>query len=404
MIKHLPSAILEFEKLKEKYGFPLYAYDEQHIKHQYKTIKDAFNDANLSIHFACKANSNIQILRLLLDMGSEVDVVSLNEGKVAELAGFKNEQIHFTPNGVLIGEYLEAIERGYQISVDNLDIIQTLAARHTGIGLCVRINPSVMAGGHSKISVGHSKSKFGLPLNQLDSVVKLNKEGKIKVHGLHIHTGSDIKDVEAMKKASSVLIQNAQGFLTHLKFLDFGGGFKVPYRKNESAADISEIGLWIQNEIKKFHALHGTQLSIVLEPGKFIVSEAGYFLAEVSQVKNVYGKKFIYVNAGFNHFMRPMYYDAYHYISNLSKPDEPLEEVDVVGYLCENDHFAKERKLPQTEVGDVLCFHNAGAYSYTMSSSYNMRERPAEVLFNGENVKIIQKRQVFEDLIRGQIY
>jgi diaminopimelate decarboxylase len=238
----------------------------------------------------------------------------------------------------------------------------------------------------------------------LEEVLRLHQSGAIQVKGLHIHTGSDIKNVEAIKKAAKVLLEKAASFSAQLEFLDFGGGFKVAYQESEKDAEIGEIAQWLKQEIDIFDRTHQTKLKMVIEPGKFLVSEAGYFLTEVTQIKNVYGTRFVYLNAGFNHFIRPMYYDAYHHISNLSNPQGPTEKVDVVGFLCENDTFAKDRFIPEVHVGDILCFHNAGAYSYTMSSGYNLRERPAEVLIEGKNVKIIQKRQVFEDLINGQVF
>ena len=404
MLKHPPSFLANYKALQKEFGFPLYVYDAEKIKEQFHKIRAAFQTANLSVHYACKANSNIQILKILKEQGAEVDIVSTNEGKLAQLAGFSPQEIHYTPNGVAITEYYEAISRGYNISVDNLDIMKQIAKYQPGYALCVRINPSVKAGGHDKISVGHKRSKFGLPVSQLEEVLPLHQSGAIQVKGLHIHTGSDIKNVEAIKKAAKVLLEKAAPFSAQLEFLDFGGGFKVAYQESEKDAEIGEIAQWLQKEIDIFDRTHQTKLKMVIEPGKFLVSEAGYFLTEVTQIKNVYGTRFVYLNAGFNHFIRPMYYDAYHHISNLSNPQGPTEKVDVVGFLCENDTFAKDRFIPKVHVGDILCFHNAGAYSYTMSSGYNLRERPAEVLIEGKNVKIIQKRQVFEDLINGQVF
>lgn len=403
MLKHPPAFLADYKTLKKDFGFPLYVYDAHKIKEQFHNLTMAFQTADLSIHYACKANSNIQILKILKELGAEVDIVSTNEGKLAQLAGFSPQEIHYTPNGVAITEYYEAISQGYNISVDNIEIMKQIAEYRPGCALCVRINPSVKAGGHDKISVGHKRSKFGLPVTQLEEVLHLNQSGAIQVKGLHIHTGSDIKNVEAIKKAAKVLLEKAAPFSEKLEFLDFGGGFKVAYQETEKDAEIGEIAQWLQQEINIFNQTHKTKLKIVIEPGKYLVSEAGYFLAEVTQMKDVYGTRFVYLNAGFNHFIRPMYYDAYHHISNLSNPQGSPEKVDVVGFLCENDTFAKDRLIPKVQVGDILCFHNAGAYSYTMSSSYNLRERPAEVLIEGKNVKIIQKRQVFKDLINGQV-
>ena len=388
----------------ELFGYPLYIYDGNRILDQYEKLKAAFAGHPTKIHYACKANSNLHILKLLAEKGAHLDVVSVNEGRIGELAGFPSEKIHFTPNGVAIQECFDAIERGYSLSLDHIESIRELSKKIPGIQLCIRINPAVKAGGNEKISVGHDASKFGLSPDQLSEVMELQKINAIQVVGMHIHTGSDIGDVEAIKKGAQVLIREAKAFSETIEYLDFGGGFKIPYFDDDSKTDVDAIGAWLVNQMKSFENYCGHSVQLVLEPGKFLVSEAGYFLAEVSQIKTTYGTHFAHINAGFNHFIRPMYYEAEHNISVLgSKKGHSKKCYEVVGYLCETDTFARDRILPKLNEGDVLVFHNAGAYSFSMASQYNMRLRPAEVLMlNGESY-LIREREKFSDLLIRQV-
>ncbi|NBB88329.1 MAG: diaminopimelate decarboxylase [Bacteroidetes bacterium] len=386
------------------YGYPLYVYDGNLILNQYDKLKSAFAGHPNRIHYACKANSNLHILKLLAERGSHLDVVSVNEGRIGELAGFSPKKIHFTPNGVSIQECLDAIDRGYSLSLDHIESIKKLSKKIPGIQLCIRINPAVKAGGHEKISVGHDTSKFGLSLDQLPEVIELQKSEAIRVVGMHIHTGSDIGDVEAIKKGAQVLMREAKAFSKTIEYLDFGGGFKVSYFEDDSKTDVDAIGSWLSGQMKAFEKYCGHPIQLVLEPGKFLVSAAGYFLAEVSQIKINYGTHFAFVNAGFNHFMRPMYYEAQHRISVLnSKTRYEKKTYDVVGYLCETDTFARNRNLPRLREGDVLVFHNAGAYSFSMASQYNMRLRPAEVLMLDGASYLIRAREQFSDLLIRQV-
>jgi diaminopimelate decarboxylase len=346
----------------------------------------------------------LHILNLLAEKGAHLDVVSVNEGRIGELAGFPPEKIHFTPNGVAIQECFDAIERGYSLSLDHIESIREVSNMVPGIQLCIRINPAVKAGGHEKISVGHDASKFGLPPDQLSEVMELQKSKAIQVVGMHIHTGSDIGDVEAIKKGAQVLIREAKAFSETIEYLDFGGGFKAPYFEDDSRTDVDAIGVWLVNQMKSFEDYCGHSVQLVLEPGKFLVSEAGYFLAEVSQIKTNYGTHFAHINAGFNHFIRPMYYEAVHNISVLgSNNGQSQKSYEVVGYLCETDTFARGRTLPKLNEGDVLVFHNAGAYSFSMASQYNMRLRPAEVLMLDGESYLIRAREKFADLLIRQV-
>ncbi|NBC24274.1 MAG: diaminopimelate decarboxylase [Bacteroidetes bacterium] len=386
------------------YGYPLYIYDGNKMQTQYDRLSSAFGDHPHDIRYACKANSNLYVLKLLAEKGAHLDVVSVNEGRLGEMAGFSRDCIHFTPNGVSLDECREALDRGYSLSLDHVPSIQQLADERPGLPLCIRINPAVKAGGHEKISVGHRTSKFGLSIDQLNEVEKLHFQGAICVKGMHIHTGSDIGDVDAIKKGAQVLFEQAKAFKNSLEYLDFGGGFKVSYHDEDFAIDEKGIAEWLIRKIKDFEGYCGRPIRIVLEPGKFLVSEAGFFLAEVTQLKKTYNTTFAHLNSGFNHFIRPMYYEANHEITVLGKEGKSaFKKYSVVGYLCETDTFASDRSLPELAVGDVLVFHNAGAYAYSMASQYNQRPRPAEILmFNGA-AHLIRKREVFDDLLATQL-
>lgn len=386
------------------YGYPLFLYDGNKIQAQFDRLSGAFADHEHEIYYACKANSNLHILQLLAQKGCHLDVVSVNEGSLGEMAGFSPEHIHFTPNGVPIDECREALDRGYSISLDHIPTIRQLAKERPGLPLCVRINPAVQAGGHEKISVGHETSKFGLAIDQMKDIAKLQESEAIRVIGMHIHTGSDIGDVNAIKKGAQVLIDQAKPYSKTLEYLDFGGGFKVSYFENDPATDIEGIGSWLTHKMKSFEEYCGHPIRLVLEPGKFLVSESGYFLAEVAQIKQTYDTQFIHLNTGFNHFIRPMYYEANHKITVRGKENLKQEnKYNIVGYLCETDTFASDRYLPEVVTGDVLVLHNAGAYSYSMASQYNQRLRPAEVLMLNGEAHLIRKREVFEDLLHTQV-
>jgi len=386
------------------YGYPLYIYDGNRIQYQYDLLSKALSGHEHQIRYACKANSNLHVLQVLAKRGAHLDVVSINEGRIGELAGFSPGQIHFTPNGVPLAECREALDRGYSLSLDHLPSMRALAKERPGLPLCIRINPAVKAGGHEKISVGHKASKFGLALDQIEEVANLQASGALRVVGMHIHTGSDIGDVSAIKKAAQVLLDEALPFATTLEYLDFGGGFKVSYFDDDSATDIAGIGRWLTDSMKEFEQKCGRNILLVVEPGKFLVSEAGFFLAEVSQIKTTYGTCFAHVNSGFNHFIRPMYYEANHKISLLNEKKEAIKkDYHIVGYLCETDTFASDRNLPELKVGDILVFHNAGAYAYTMASQYNQRLRPAEVLLQDGQSHLIRMRETFDDLLTRQV-
>jgi len=389
--------------ITKEYGNPVYVYDAEKIKSQFNRLTNAFKTVKkLKLNYAAKALSNLTILRLMNDLGSGLDTVSIQEVKLGLLAGFKPEEIIYTPNGVSLEEIEEAATLGVRINIDNLSILEQFGSKHPDIPVCIRINPHVMAGGNSNISVGHIDSKFGISIHQIPHLLRIVELTKMTINGIHMHTGSDILDIGVFLYASEILFETAKNF-KELDFIDFGSGFKVPYKDGDIETNIEELGEKLSSRFNDFCKEYGKELTLAFEPGKFLVSEAGYFLAKVNVVKQTTSTVFASVDSGFNHLIRPMLYGANHEIINISNPEGKERYYSVVGYICETDTFANNRRINEIAEGDVLCFKNAGAYCFSMASNYNSRYRPAEVLwYQGKSV-LIRERESFDDLIRNQI-
>jgi len=388
--------------VSKKYGLPVYVYDKNKIISQYSKLRNAFiNIDNLHINYAAKALSNINILNIMKDVGCGIDAVSIQEVELALYVGFKTDQIFYTPSGVELSEIKKALKLGVQINIDNISALKKIAENLSSLKLGIRINPNVRAGGNSKISVGDSESKFGLNTSEIQEAKKIISENNISINGLHIHTGSDIEDINSFLKACDFVFEQAEGF-KELEFLDFGSGFKVKYFENDSETDVIELGKRLGDKFLKFNAKRKNKVRMHIEPGKFLVSECGYFLTKVNYVNNRTNKNFIHVNSGLNHFVRPMFYGSKHAIENISSNYEEIKNYSVVGYICETDTFSENVKLKKTQEGDILCFKNAGAYCFSMSSNYNSRFKPPEVLVSNNEIKLIRKRENFKDLIRNQ--
>lgn len=393
----------ELVELASKFGSPLFVYDAEKIHFQYKRLTNAFSKIErLRINYAVKALSNISILKLLKTFGSNLDTVSIQEVQLGIFAGFEPRQIIYTPNGVSFEEIEEVAKMGVQINIDNLSVLEHFGAKHPTIPVCIRINPHVMAGGNSNISVGHIDSKFGISIHQMPHILRIVDNTKMKINGIHMHTGSDILDIEVFLYAAEILFDAAKNFKT-LDFLDFGSGFKVPYHKNDIETNIEELGKKLSKRFLAFEKEYGRPLTLAFEPGKFLVSEAGFFLAKVNVVKQTTSTVFAGVDSGFNHLIRPMLYGSQHFIENISNPKGKERFYTVVGYICETDTFANNRRISEIKEGDILCFRNAGAYCFSMSSNYNSRYKPAEVLWKDGQGILIRKSETFEDLLKNQI-
>lgn len=387
----------------EAFGSPVYVYDAEKMQSQYQRLTNAFSKVEkLRINYAVKALSNLSVLKLLKKMGSGLDTVSIQEVQLGLLAGFTPERIIYTPNGVSMEEIEEVAQLGVQINIDNLSILEQFGAKHPTTPVCIRINPHVMAGGNSNISVGHIDSKFGISIHQVPHLLRIIENTQMHINGIHMHTGSDILDIEVFLYAAEILFETASHF-KELEFIDFGSGFKVPYKKGDIETNVEELGKKLSRRFNAFCKEYGRELTLAFEPGKFLVSEAGYFLAKVNVVKQTTSTVFAGIDSGFNHLIRPMFYGSQHHIENISNPKGKERFYTVVGYICETDTFGSNRRISEIKEGDILCFRNAGAYCFSMSSNYNSRVRPAEVLWYNGKAHLIRERETFEDIIRNQV-
>ena len=390
-------------KLTEEFKAPLYVYDAEKITGQLSALKNAFSGVNMKIKYAVKALSNISILKVIKKEGAGIDVVSIQEALLGIKAGFEPNEILFTPNGVSFDEIQEAVDLGLMINVDNISILEQFGSFYKGtVPVCIRINPHIMAGGNNKISTGHIDSKFGISILQKRHILRVVQTYGINVIGLHMHTGSDILDAEVFLKGADILFDVAREF-ENLKFLDMGSGFKVSYREGDVMIDIDSLGKKMGVAFNDFCKEYGRELELWFEPGKFIVSEAGVFLVKTNVVKTTPATVFAGVDTGMNHLVRPMMYDAYHDMVNLSNPNGTKRVYTVVGYICETDTLGWDRQLNEVREGDIIAIKNAGAYGFSMASNYNSRFRPAEVLIIKGEAKLIRKRETFDDLIRLQV-
>lgn len=390
-------------QIAKDFGSPVYVYDAEKIKIQYKRLTSAFSKVKqLKLNYAVKALSNISVLKLFNQLGSGLDTVSIQEVQLGLKAGFKPEQIIFTPNGVSLAEIVKAAKLGVQINIDNLSVLEQFGTKHPKVPVCIRINPHVMAGGNTNISVGHIDSKFGISIHQIPHLLRIVENTKMNINGIHMHTGSDILDIDVFLYASEILFDTAKNFKS-LEFIDFGSGFKVPYKEGDIETNIEELGEKLSKRFNEFCKTYGKPLTLAFEPGKFLVSEAGFFLTKVNVVKQTTSTVFAQVDSGFNHLIRPMLYGSQHEIINISNPTGRERFYSVVGYICETDTFANNRRISEITEDDVLAFKNAGAYCYSMASNYNSRYRPAEVLWLNKKAHLIRKRETFEDILNNQI-
>jgi diaminopimelate decarboxylase len=392
------------EELAERFGTPLYVYDAAKIVEQIHTLKQAFGSVRHKIKYAAKALTNIAILKLIRQAGAGVDVVSIYEAQLAKHAGFASSEIMYTPNGVAFEEIQKAVELGLTVNVDNLPTLEKFGKQFGANYPCgLRLNPHIMAGGNLKISTGHSHSKFGISIQQLPLILDIVKRYNIKIQSLHIHTGSEITGIDVYLKMAEVLFAASQNF-PDLKSIDFGGGFKVRYKEDDKVTDIAGLGSELTRVFNQYCQQSGRDLELWIEPGKFIVSEAGYLIARANVVKETPSVTFVAVDTGLNHLLRPMMYDAYHEIINGSNRSGEKKRYNIVGNICETDTLGADRELNEVKEGDLIVIKNAGAYGFSMSSNYNSRPRPAEVLIENGEPRLIRERETFDDLLKGQIF
>jgi diaminopimelate decarboxylase len=387
----------------KEHGSPVYVYDADQIVANYHTLKNAFKGVDVHLKYACKALTNISILKVLRKEGAGLDTVSIEEAKMGLHAGYEPKEILFTPNSVSFEEIKEAVELGLVINIDELSTLERFGNEYGNkVPCCIRLNPHIMAGGNSHISVGHIDSKFGISIYQVPHIKRIVDALKINVNGLHMHTGSDILDAEVFLRGAKLLYEAAKSF-DDLEFMDFGSGFKVKYKEGDITTDVNDIGAKIVESFKIFCKEYGRDLQLWFEPGKYLVSDAGQLLVDVNVVKQTTSTVFAGVNSGQNHLLRPMMYDAYHHITNISNPKGTGRIYSVVGYICESDTLGYDRRLNEVRVGDILAISNAGAYGFSMSSNYNSRLRPAEVMIYKGKAHLIRKRENLEYLLQNQV-
>ncbi|MCW5899494.1 MAG: diaminopimelate decarboxylase [Flavobacteriales bacterium] len=404
MEQHDPTRIggVPVEEIAHLVGTPVYVYDAAVIERQVKRMQAAFSGMPTRIMYACKALPNIHIMRLVRKLGTGLDTVSIQEVELGLHAGFRPEEILFTPNMVPYEEYRRAVELGVHVNIDSIPVLEHFGQEFGGsVPVFLRINPHIMAGGHERISVGHIDSKFGISIHQLRHVERIMATHGLHVHGLHMHTGSDILDTGVFLQAAELLLDRADLF-PELRHLDLGSGFKVAYQEGDVTSDIEELGQRLAERIGIFNKQRATPVEVWFEPGKFVVSEAGTLLVRTTLVKQTTATVFAGVDSGLNQLIRPMLYGAYHRIENASNPEGRTRIYTVVGNVCETDTFGQDRKITEVREGDLLAIRNAGAYGHAMASNYNGRFRPPEVLVRDGRATIIRRRETLEDLLATQ--
>ena len=389
--------------IADEFGTPVYIYHAERIAEKYKKLKKAFSNCNARFFYACKSLTNLNVLKYIQSIGASLDCVSINEVKLGLLAGFDKKDILYTPNCVDFEEVVEVKGLGVNINIDNISILEQFGHKFgNSYPVCIRLNPHIMAGGNYKISTGHIDSKFGISIHQMRHIERIVKSTNLNVTGIHMHTGSEIKDVRVFLEGLDVMFSIAAHF-PNLEFIDLGSGFKVPYQPGDAETDINDLGKKVTQAFIDFEKETGKKLQVWFEPGKYLVSQCGYFVVKTNVIKQTPAAVFAGVNSGFNHLIRPMMYDAYHHIENISNTTGPERIYNVVGNICETDTFAWDRKLTEVREGDYLVFYNAGAYGFEMASNFNSRLKPAEVMVVEGKAKLVRQRDVFEDLLRNQI-
>ncbi len=386
-----------------EFGTPVYVYHAEKIAEQYKKLQTAFSKCDAKFFYACKSLTNINILKWMREIGASLDCVSINEVKLGLKAGYDPHNILYTPNCVDLEEIEAAKDLGVNLNIDNISILEQFGNKYgSNYPVCIRLNPHIMAGGNYKISTGHVDSKFGISIHQLRHIERVVKTTKLHVSGLHMHTGSEIKDVNVFLQGLEVMFELATHF-NELEFIDLGSGFKVSYQAEDTETDVDQLGAKVAEAFAAFEKETGKKFQVWFEPGKYLVSEAGYFIVKANVIKQTTATVFVGVNSGFNHLIRPMFYESYHRIENITNSKGAERIYTVVGNICETDTFAWDRKINEVREGDYLVFYNAGAYGFEMSSNFNSRLKPAEVLVKDGKAYLIRSRDVFEDLLRNQV-
>ena len=418
---------LDLHDVCAQFGTPLYVYDAGVIKQQFKNFTKAFSGIDHEIMFAVKSCTNMSIMKYMLTLGAGIDTVSIPEINMGLKLGFKPEKIVFTPNVVEFCEIRDAVGFGVAINIENLQNLEAFGRKFQNTyPVCIRLNPNMISEietrttdlsslnfasvnkehyddvSKEQVEAWHNQSKFGISLTQFDKVLKLVEKYNIKINGVHVHSSHVILNEEVFKKGVKTVFKIAKLF-NHLEYVDFGGGIMVKHHPDDKVVELDKIGKILKKEYDKFCVSIGKKIKIWFEPGRYLLSESGILLAKAVVLKTNGFINFVGTNTGFNHLLRPMMYDAYHQIINITNPDGELEKYNIVGNLCEIDNIGVHRTLNKVRQDDIIMIKNAGAYGFSMSSNYNTRPKPAEVLIINGKPRLIRKRENFDDLIRNQI-
>ena len=398
-------------KMAEEYGTPLYVMSERKIRENYRRLKSAFLKRydKTRVFYSAKANTNLSILRILKSEGAGIDVVSQGEAFLALEAGFPSDDILYTGVCADANELKYLLNRQVMVNVDSLSQLETLLKIGTPKVLSVRINPNLGAGHHRHVITAGKTSKFGIYEEAALRAYRLAKAAGVKSFGMHMHIGSGIMDASPITNAMERLLDLAKNVHANtgidFDFINFGGGIGVPYRPKETEVDLELFSDKLTRLFREKCATYSLgEPEFWLEPGRYLVAEAGILLTRVNMVKRTPYRIFAGVDAGFNTLIRPAMYGSYHHILVANKLNQPLaEEYDVVGPLCESgDTFANRRLLPRLSEGDLMAVLNAGAYGYSMASQYNSRPRPGELLVKEGRYELTRERETVKDLLKGQ--
>lgn len=395
---------LSAEKLIEKFGSPLYVYEEEVIRSKYRQLFNSINWSRKKILYACKANTNIAIIRILKDEGCGIDAVSPGEVFLALKAGVEKGEILFTGNNMTDEDMHFVADKGILLNIGSISRLEKYGREYPKTDVCIRINPDIKPDVHPHLATGGLDSKFGIYLGHMDKIMNITKKHRLNIVGIHAHIGTTIMDLAPFMETMDTVLDAAKRF-DGLDFVDFGGGIGIPYRPEQKPVDLKAFGAIATEKMKEFCDSYGREVEFRIEPGRFLVAQSGFLLSRINTIKQNPKKRFLGLDTNMAHLVRPCMYGAYHHIVNASNMHGELEKVDVVGNICETgDFFAKERMVQHAREGDVIAIMDAGAYGFSMSSNYNSFPRPAEVLVNNGKARIIREREKLEDLLRSQRY
>ncbi|MBU2101135.1 diaminopimelate decarboxylase [Patescibacteria group bacterium] len=390
---------LSAEELIKKYKTPLYVYEAEVIRRQYNSLAKNISYPHTKIHYAAKANANPAILKIIRQLGGNIEAVSKGKILSAFKAGFKPGQIIYTCNGAEEEELRFVIDNDITANLDSLNQIETWGRLNPNSSISLRLNLDIGAGSHIYITTGGRRSKFGIHISKIKEAKKLAKKYGLRIVGLHQHIGSDVVDGKVFGKAMRTLLKIASQF-PELEFVNFGGGFGIPYKPDQKPLDTKTLGDQITKIMNQFTKEYGKEINVIIEPGRYLVAQAGTLLTSVTDIKSNPSRTFVSTNTGFNHMIRSAMYFAYHNVTNASRVEGKKKTVTVVGNICESaDIFAQDRVITNPKKGDILAIHDTGAYGYTMSSLYNARVKPAEVLIDNGKAKLIRERLNIENIL-----